>query len=66
MESAPTYESLYHEAFRRYGVRALWSSREFDCPSREDALAIVESLRVEGDLEARRLAEAIEQACSAT
>lgn len=32
-------------------------------PTPEDALAITRSLRVEGDLRARRLAELIEQAC---
>jgi len=32
-------------------------------PSCEDALAITRSLRVEGDLKARRLAEQIEKAC---
>ncbi|KUG28739.1 hypothetical protein ASZ90_001381 [hydrocarbon metagenome] len=34
-------------------------------PTRADALAITQSLRVEGDLGARRLAEQIEQACRA-
>jgi hypothetical protein len=34
-------------------------------PSCEDALAITRSLRVEGDLKARHLAEQIEQACRA-
>ncbi len=34
-------------------------------PSCEDALAITRSLRVEGDLNARLLAEQIEKACRA-
>jgi hypothetical protein len=34
-------------------------------PTCADALAITRSLRVEGDLNARRLAERIEQACRA-
>jgi len=39
--------------------------RELEHPSAEQALTITRSLRVEGDLEARRLAEQIEQACRA-
>jgi hypothetical protein len=34
-------------------------------PTPADALAITYTLRVEGDLQARRLAEQIEQACRA-
>ncbi len=58
-------EALYRLAFQKYGVVALWSSRPVANPTREDALAITRSLRVEGDLEARRLAEQIEKACRA-
>jgi hypothetical protein len=36
---------------------ALWSSLPATKPTAEDALAITESLRVEGNLDARRLAE---------
>lgn len=57
--------ALYREAFERYGASALWSSRPVPDPCAEDALAITRSLRVEGDLDARRLAERIEQACRA-
>jgi hypothetical protein len=39
--------------------------RELEWPMPGDALAIARSLRVEGDLNARRLAEQIEQACRA-
>jgi hypothetical protein len=59
------YVSLYRRAFKEYGVSALWSSRPVPEPTREDALAITRSLRVEGDLNARRLAEQIEEACRA-
>ena len=55
--------SLYRRAFERYGASALWSSRPVQNPTREDALAITLSLRVEGDLQARALAEKIEWAC---
>jgi len=57
--------SLYRLAFQKFGVSALWSSRPVPDPTPADALAITHSLRVEGDLDARRLAEQIEQACRA-
>ena len=56
------YVSLYRQAFREHGCRALWNIRELENPRPEDALAITRSLRVEGDLSARRLAEQIEKA----
>lgn len=59
------FVSLYRRAFKEYGASALWSSRAVDNPTCEDALAITRSLRVEGDLNARRLAEEIEKACRA-
>ena len=59
------FVSLYLRAFKEYGVSALWSSRPVPDPTCEDALAITRSLRVEGDLNARRLAEQIEKACRA-
>ncbi len=34
-------------------------------PAKEDALVVARALRIEGDREARRLAEQIEQACRA-
>jgi hypothetical protein len=57
------FVSLYRRAFKEYGASALWSSRPVDNPTCEDALAITRSLRVEGDMDARRLAEQIEKAC---
>ena len=56
-------EYLYRQAFADYGTIALWSSRPVPNPTAADALAITRSLRVEGDLNARRLAERIEQLC---
>jgi hypothetical protein len=61
-EDIPT---LYRRAFERFGASALWSSRPEAEPTAADALAITESLRVEGNLQARRLAEQIERACRA-
>jgi hypothetical protein len=56
---------LYRRAFEQFGVSALWSSRPVPDPKPADALAITHSLRVEGDLRARLLAEEIERACRA-
>ena len=58
-------ERLYRQAFAEYGTLALWSSRAVEHPTAGDALAITESLRVEGNLAARRLAERIEMLCRA-
>ena len=59
------FVSLYRRAFEQFGVSALWSSRPVSDPTPADALAITHTLRVEGNLQARRLAEEIEQACRA-
>ncbi len=56
---------LYQRAFDEFGTLALWSTRRFSHPTAAAALAITESLRVEGNLAARRLAEEIERACRA-
>jgi hypothetical protein len=59
------FASLYRRAFEKFGASALWSSRPVPHPTCEDALAITRTLRVEGDLTARLLAEQIEKACRA-
>lgn len=59
------FAGLYRRAFKEYGASALWSSRPVPHPTCEDALAITRSFRVEGNLNARRLAEQIEKACRA-
>jgi len=61
----PSFADLYRRAFDEFGASALWSSRPVSDPSAAVAPAITHSLRVEGDLQARRLAEQIEQACRA-
>lgn len=63
--SEAEFVRLYRRAFEEFGASAVWSSRAVPDPTPADALAITRSLRVEGDLEARRLAEQIEQACRA-
>ena len=57
--------NLYYRAFEEFGASALWSSKPVPNPTPADALAITHSLRVEGNLEARRLAEQIERLCPA-
>lgn len=56
---------LYELAFAEFGTRALWNWRAMEQPTVAQALAVAESLRVEGDLTARALAAKIEQACRA-
>ncbi len=62
---AGDYLSLYRRAFEQYGVRALWNKRLLEEPTPADALVVARALRVEGNREARYLAEQIEQACRA-
>jgi hypothetical protein len=64
-EEAEDFVILYRRAFEEFGASALWSSKPVSDPTPADALAITHSLRVEGNLDARRLAERIERACRA-
>ena len=59
------FASLYRRAFVDYGTHALWNLRTLENPNKEDALVVARALRIEGNREARRLAEQIEQACRA-
>jgi hypothetical protein len=69
MSTAPSppddFASLYRRAFQEYRARALWSMRPLDAPTPEDALVVARALRIEGNREARFLAELIERACRA-
>jgi hypothetical protein len=57
---------LYRRAFAEFGGRALWNIREVEAePTLNEVLAITRQLRTEGDMNARRLAEQIEQAARA-
>jgi hypothetical protein len=56
---------LYQQAFREFGVAALWSRRPSKAPTITQALVVAESLRREGNLESRALAAEIEKACRA-
>jgi hypothetical protein len=64
-EQPEALANLYRRAFAEYGARALWNKRELETPTPADALVVARALRVEGDREARRLAEQIERACRA-
>jgi hypothetical protein len=64
-QSEEDLASLYRRAFAEYGVRALWNKRELERPTPADALVVARALRVEGNREARRLAEQIKRACRA-
>jgi hypothetical protein len=59
------YVSLYRQAFERFGSLALWNKRRLEVPQPDDALVIARALRIEGNIEARRLAEQIDLACRA-
>ena len=67
MASSPSpqddFASLYRRAFIDYGTRALWNMGTLEHPTKEDALVVARALRIEGNREARCLAEQIEQAC---
>jgi hypothetical protein len=56
---------LYRRAFAEFRSRALWNIREFEEPTVEQVLAITRQLRTEGNMNARRLAEQIEEAARA-
>jgi hypothetical protein len=60
------YVAFYRRAFEQFDTHALWNKRALDNPGPGDALVIARALRIEGNLQARRLAEQIEQACGAT
>ena len=60
-----TVASLYRQAFADCGAQALWNKQMLDRPTPEDALVIARALRIEGDGNARMLAEKIEKACRA-
>jgi len=64
-EPQPEFVSLYRRAFADYRVQALWNMRFFEMPTEADALVVARALRVEGDMQARALAEQIEQVCRA-
>lgn len=69
MDTEPTrpddYVTLYRRAFAEYRALALWNRRMLDDPAPDDALVVARALRIEGNREARLLAEQIEQACRA-
>lgn len=61
----PEWLKLYHEAYDRFGIVALWSYRRSDNPTRDHALSLCRTLRRQGDMSAWRLADRIVKACDA-
>ncbi len=51
--------------FAKFGPWALWNWRNLEHPTITQVLVVADSLRVEGDLEARKLAAEIEEVCRA-
>ena len=66
-EAAPAedYVALYRRAFHEFGTIALWNKAFLEDPEPGHAIVIASALRIEGDMNARRLAERIEAACRA-
>lgn len=62
---AKGYQAPYERAFDEFAVFALWYLTRLDDPTPEDALVVARALRREGNMDARRLAEEIEQECHA-
>jgi hypothetical protein len=60
------FATLYRRAFAQYGTQALWNKQMLETPTPEDALVVARALRIEGDRDARKLAEQIEKVCRAT
>ena len=56
---------LYLQAFCEFGAQAFWSRRPSAPPTIAQALVIADALRREGNLQSRKLAVEIEQACRA-
>lgn len=59
------WQALYRRAFAEFGSRALWNMRQLDKPTPRDALALARQLRIEGNLQARALAERLEKSAGA-
>jgi hypothetical protein len=66
LEAPPDVAGLYAKAFADFGSRALWNRRASAHPTIAQALVVADSLRREGNMKARILAEQIEEACRAT
>ncbi len=62
---AEDFVTLYRQAFKEFGVAALWSNEQVPEPAPADALAITKALRTHGGMAGRRLAEQIENLCRA-
>jgi hypothetical protein len=61
----PEWLKLYHEAYDRFGILALWSYRRSENPTPAQALSLCGTLRRQGDMSAWRLADRLAKACHA-
>lgn len=64
-DDRPEWRRLYDEAYARFGLRALWSYQPRVDATPRSALQLCYSLRTQGNMAARRLAERLEAACRA-
>lgn len=64
-DDRPEWRALYDEAWEKFRLIALWSYRKVEAPTPASALAICHSLRFQGNMASRILAERLERACHA-
>lgn len=58
-------ETLYAEAWARYGSLCLWNMQRAEPPTAPDLRGAAHALRHRGDMAARRLAERLEKTADA-
>lgn len=63
---APSHiAEMYHEAFRRYGVLCMWSTKEIPEPTIYNVLDTASRLKRKGNMRTRAFAVEIEEAVNA-
>lgn len=63
---APSHiAEMYHEAFRRYGVLCMWSTKEMSEPTIYNVLDAASRLKRKGNMRTRAFAVEIEEAVNA-
>lgn len=60
-----TPEQLYTHAWTHYAGRCLWNVRQAQTPTVADYKATARALKAKGDMQARRLADRLEEAARA-
>jgi hypothetical protein len=61
--ATPEAVALYRQAFERFGTQVLWSRTPSQHPTVAQVIAVAQSLRREGNMQSRPLAEQMEEAC---